>query len=93
MPKETKATKAETLMRTEEIYGLLLRNKTRKEILAFVEQQTDWNIRTRQVDNYIQKATIFIEDAFASTKLQTAISVWGKSSLGRRSKLANGRGS
>ena len=55
-----KATKAETEFRTKEVYGLLLKAKTRQQIIQHASEK--WGIGGRQADNYIEKARAMITE-------------------------------
>ena len=48
-----KVTKAESILRTQEVYGYLSHGYSRAQIL---QQVSDWGLTDRMVDNYIAKA-------------------------------------
>ena len=54
-----KATFAETELRTNIVYGLLVDGRSRSEIIQFVAE--NWKLTERQADNYIKKARGKIE--------------------------------
>lgn len=54
-----KATFAETELRTNTVYGLLVDGRSRSEIIQFVAE--NWKLTERQADNYIKKARDKIE--------------------------------
>lgn len=51
-----KATKSEVKKRISKIADLLVSGLTRAQILQYVVEKTDWNLKDRQVDTYIQRA-------------------------------------
>ena len=53
-----KATKAESTLRTQEIYGLLSHGYSRSHIL---QQVADWGLSDRQIEYYIAKARELLE--------------------------------
>jgi hypothetical protein len=61
-PKKRKprATAAETEARVNKVFELLVNGLTRYQVLQFVATKTDWQLKPRQVDNYIQKASALI---------------------------------
>jgi len=67
MPKETKANKAETEKRVTTVVDLLLDGLRRHEIYRFVSENEakgnlNWNVTTRQIDEYIAKASEIIRN-------------------------------
>ena len=54
-----KVTKAESTLRTQEIYGYLSKGHSRAQIL---QNCADWGLGDRMVDNYIQKARELLEE-------------------------------
>ena len=60
MPKSQRCTELEYESRIELISELLVRPgipKRRQFILQYVAKKTDWNVCTKQIDNYIAEAT------------------------------------
>ena len=55
-----KATRAETELRTKEVYGLLLKAKTRQQILQYASD--NWGLGERQTDTYIERARDMIKE-------------------------------
>ena len=53
-----KATNAESLLRSQEVYGLLCKGLARQQI---IQNCSDWGLSERQVDVYIAKARKLIE--------------------------------
>jgi len=53
-----KATNAESLLRTQEIYGLLCKGLARYQIQ---QHCANWEVAERQIDEYIKKARRLIE--------------------------------
>jgi len=51
-------TKAESALRTQEVYGYLSKGYSRAQIL---QSTADWGLKTRQVDEYIAKARELLE--------------------------------
>ena len=54
-----KATKTESLLKTQEIYGRLTKGQSRSKILQDCSAQ--WGCSERQVENYVAKARVMIE--------------------------------
>lgn len=54
-----KVTKAESTLRTQEIYGYLSQGFSRAQI---IQHCSDWGIGDRMVDNYILKARLLLEE-------------------------------
>ena len=57
-----RVTRAELDFRVTEIYRLLLVGLQRHDIVRFVAEKTQWGIKTRQIENLIQKATARLEE-------------------------------
>lgn len=55
-----KATKSESLLRTQNIYGRLTQGQARSRIIR--ECSEEWGCSTRQVENYLAKAQKLIID-------------------------------
>lgn len=56
MAKETKASEYEKDQRIEIVMSLISRFMSRSQIMQYVAKKTDWNIATRQIDEYISEA-------------------------------------
>lgn len=56
-PTKTRATKAETRLRVAKVTDWLATGLSRAQILQTVAEKTTWNLKPRQVDSYIHKAT------------------------------------
>ena len=54
-----RVTKAESTLRTQEVYGYLSKGYSRAQIL---QETADWGLKTRQVDEYIAKARELLEE-------------------------------
>lgn len=73
MPKEDKSTQIEKEARIQLICELLTRPgipKRRQFILQYVSKKTDWNISTRQIDNYIDEATTLLKSSPIDKELE-----------------------
>lgn len=68
MSKENKSTKIENERRVAIILDLLARGQTRRKILKYVEDKTDWSVKPRQVDEYIKKAHEETRAAFEQSR-------------------------
>ncbi len=71
-----RSTAAEVNFRVDTIYGLLTEGQSRGQIVQFGSKQ--WNITPRQVDEYIQRARIRLEEDAAMTRPS-----WIAEALGR----------
>ena len=63
MPRENKVTAAEKELRISEIFQLLIDGNTRRNILRYVKEQTDWNISESQIDYYLHDATAYLKES------------------------------
>lgn len=54
-----RVTKAETTLRTNEVYGYLTKGYSRGQIL---QEVADWGLSDRMVDDYIRKARTLLEE-------------------------------
>ncbi|MFZ9594118.1 MAG: hypothetical protein ACO281_11795 [Burkholderiaceae bacterium] len=71
-----RSTAAEVNFRIDTVYGLLTEGKSRGQIVQFGAEQ--WNVDIRQVDNYIKRARIRLEEDAAMTRPS-----WIAEALGR----------
>jgi hypothetical protein len=71
-----RSTAAEVNFRIDTIYGLLTEGQSRGQIIQFCANQ--WNVDTRQADNYIKRARIRLEEDAAMTR-----PAWLAEALGR----------
>ena len=71
-----RSTAAEVNFRVDTVYGLLTEGQSRGQIVQFGSKQ--WNITPRQVDDYIQRARIRLEEDAAMTRPS-----WIAEALGR----------
>lgn len=71
-----RSTAAEVNFRVDTVYGLLTEGQSRGQIVRFAANQ--WNVDSRQVDNYIQRARIRLEEDAAMTRPS-----WIAEALGR----------
>ena len=66
MSKETKANEFEKEQRIQVVCDLLTRPgipKRRQFILQYVAKKTDWDLKTRQIDEYISEATKLLKSS------------------------------
>ena len=63
-----RSTAAETELRCNTVYGLLVEGKSRGEIVQFGTKT--WKVSDRQIDDYIQRARIKIEEDCKLTRPQ-----------------------
>ena len=54
-----RVTKAESTLRTQEVYGLLSHGYSRAQIQ---QEVSGWGLSERQIDEYIQKARLLLEE-------------------------------
>ena len=54
-----RVTKAEAILRTQEVYGYLSHGYSRSQI---IHETADWGLSTRQIETYIQKARELLEE-------------------------------
>ena len=71
-----RSTAAEVNFRVDTVYGLLTEGQSRGQIVHFAANQ--WNVDARQVDNYIKRARIRLEEDAAMTRPS-----WIAEALGR----------
>jgi len=71
-----RSTAAEVNFRIDTVYGLLTEGQSRGQIIQFCANQ--WNVDTRQIDNYIKRARIRLEEDAAMTRPS-----WIAEALGR----------
>lgn len=71
-----RSTAAEVNFRVDTVYGLLTEGQSRGQIIQFCANQ--WNVDTRQIDNYIKRARIRLEEDAAMTRPS-----WIAEALGR----------
>ena len=71
-----RSTAAEVNFRIDTVYGLLTEGQSRGQIVRFCADQ--WKIDSRQVDNYIKRARIRLEEDAAMTRPS-----WIAEALGR----------
>jgi len=55
-PIQEQATQGEIELRVSKVMALIAKGLTRREIHAYVPQKTDWQVGTRQLDEYIARA-------------------------------------
>ena len=55
-----RVTKAESILRTQEVYGLLSKGHSRGQIQQLLAEQ--WGMSVRQIDEYIAKARELLEE-------------------------------
>ena len=56
MTQNEDSTSAEVDSRVSTVYRLLLNGLRRREIIQYITEKTEWNIKERQIDHYIAKA-------------------------------------
>ena len=71
-----KATNHESLLKTQEVYGYLTSGHSRGNIVRILSEQ--WGCSERQVDNYIAKARVLLEEDAAMAR-----PAWLAEALGR----------
>lgn len=57
MPKTSKASGAQFEDRVNRVFELLLRGMSRRTLLQYVAEKTDWEVAERTIDSYIAEAT------------------------------------
>ena len=61
-----KPTKAELESRITTVSGLLVRGASRAAILRYVSENTNWNVTSRTIENYMATATATIKEGAAN---------------------------
>ncbi len=63
-----KSTNADIQLRVQVVYGWLTEGHSRSTIIRKVAEETKWNLCDRQVENYIAKARVLLEEDCAMSR-------------------------